>query len=384
MADNVAGEHEQHEHKPSLVEYVKEKIFETFHKEDSSDSDGETKKSSPVSDLKDKVYWLFGRERPVHKVLGGGKAVDIFLWKDKKVSASVLGFATVIWVFFELVEYHLLTLVCHTLILALVVLFLWSNATSFISKSAPKFLEVALPEDIVLGVASAIKTVINTGLAILRNIASGKDLKKFLAVIAGLWVLSILGSWWNFLTLIYTSFVLLHTVPYLYDRYEDKVDAFAEKAEAEIKKQYAVFNVKFQVPVVASVCNMELDLVSLRKMMKAEFRIDIGTWSAPPLEVVKKSVFRALRSLVYSHGVIVINVIPPNVFFSKTLVKQLQDVFHKFYAMDAKNDGNIVLIATVSPIVSNDHDSSSCVRVCFYRVASYNTSPLGLDRLQLC
>ncbi|KAF5790528.1 hypothetical protein HanRHA438_Chr09g0395961 [Helianthus annuus] len=252
MADNVAGEHEQHEHEQSFVESVTEKITETFHKDDSSDSDGEAKKSSPVSDLKDKVYRLFGRERPVHKVLGGGKdPADIFLWKDKKVSAGVLGFATVIWVLFELVEYHLLTLVCHTLILALAVLFLWSNAASFINKSAPKFPEVALPEDIVLGVASAIRTEINTGLAILRNIASGKDLKKFLAVIAGLWVLSILGSCWNFLTLLYTSFVLLHTVPYLYDRYEDKVDAYAEKAEAEIKKQYAVFNVKVlsKIPV---------------------------------------------------------------------------------------------------------------------------------------
>ncbi|KAF5786345.1 hypothetical protein HanRHA438_Chr10g0451881 [Helianthus annuus] len=59
-----------------------------------------------------------------------------------------------------------------------------------------------------------------------------------------LWVLSILGSCWNFLTLLYTNFVLLHTVPYLYDRYEDKVDAYAKKAEAEIKKQYAIFNVK--------------------------------------------------------------------------------------------------------------------------------------------
>lgn len=40
------------------------------------------------------------------------------------------------------------------------------------------------------------------------------------------------------------AFVLLHTIPLLYEKYEDKVDAFAEKAEAEIKKQYAVFNVK--------------------------------------------------------------------------------------------------------------------------------------------
>ncbi|KAI3757688.1 hypothetical protein L6452_05231 [Arctium lappa] len=252
MADNVAGDHE---HESSFVESVKEKISETFHNEDSSssDSDNEGKKTASVSDVKDKIYRLFGRERPVHKLLGGGKPADIFLWKDKKVSAGVLGFTTLIWVLFELVEYHLLSLVCHTLILVLSVLFLWSNAASFINKSPPKFPEVALPEDIVLGVASALRIEVNRALEILRNIASGKDLKKFLAVVAGLWVFSIVGSCCNFLTLFYISIVVLHTVPYLYDRYEDKVDAFAEKAEAEFKKQYAVFRVKVlsKVPVGA-------------------------------------------------------------------------------------------------------------------------------------
>lgn len=250
MADNNAGEHEQ-----SFVESLKEKVTETFHKDDSSssDSDNDAKKSSPVDDVKDKIYRLFGREKPIHKVLGGGKAADIFLWKNKKVTAGVVGFATLIWVLFELVEYHLLTLVCHTLILALAVLFLWSNAASFINKSPPKFPDVALPEDIVLGVANAFRVEINRALAILKSIASGKDLKIFLSVVAGLWAVSILGSYCNFLTLFYTSFILLHTVPYLYDRYEDKVDAFGEKAEAEIKKQYAVFSVKVlsKVPVGA-------------------------------------------------------------------------------------------------------------------------------------
>ncbi|XP_071732223.1 reticulon-like protein B5 [Rutidosis leptorrhynchoides] len=250
MADNNAGEHEE-----SFLDSVKEKITETFHKDDSasSDSDNDAKKSSPVSDVKDKIYRLFGREKPVHKLLGGGKAADIFLWKDKKVTAGVVAFATLIWVLFELVEYHLLTLVCHTLILALAVLFLWSNAASFINKSPPKFPDVALPEDIVLGVANAFRLEINRALAVLKSIASGKDLKTFLGVVAGLWGLSILGSYCNFLTLFYTCFILLHTVPYLYDRYEDKVDAFGEKAEHEIKKQYAVFRVKVlsKVPVGA-------------------------------------------------------------------------------------------------------------------------------------
>lgn len=39
-----------------------------------------------------------------------------------------------------------------------------------------------------------------------------------------------------------SGFLLLHSVPLLYEKYEDQVDAFGEKAEAEIKKQYAVFH----------------------------------------------------------------------------------------------------------------------------------------------
>lgn len=168
----------------------------------------------------------------------------MFLWRNKKISAGVLGGATAIWVLFELLEYHLLTLVCHILILVLAVLFLWSNATTFINKSPPRIPEVRLSEEPFLQAAASLRFEINRALAVLREIASGRDLKKFLAVIAGLWIFSVLGSCCNFLTLFYITFVLLHTVPVLYEKYDDKIDAFAEKALIEIKKQYAVVDSK--------------------------------------------------------------------------------------------------------------------------------------------
>lgn len=61
-------------------------------------------------------------------------AADVFLWRDKKLSAAVLGVATAIWVLFELVEYHLLSLVCHILIFSLAALFLMSNAHGVLNK----------------------------------------------------------------------------------------------------------------------------------------------------------------------------------------------------------------------------------------------------------
>ncbi|KAG4921185.1 hypothetical protein JHK84_050051 [Glycine max] len=82
----------------------------------------------------------------------------------------------------KLLEYHLLTLVCHILILLLAVLFLWSNAHTFIHKSPPRIPEFHLPEEPFLQVVSALRIEINGGFAVLHSIGSGRDLTKFLVV----------------------------------------------------------------------------------------------------------------------------------------------------------------------------------------------------------
>ena len=38
--------------------------------------------------------------------------------------------------------------------------------------------------------------------------------------------------------------MVLHTVPALYEKYEDHVDTYGEKGWIEVKKQYAVFDAK--------------------------------------------------------------------------------------------------------------------------------------------
>ncbi|KAG2302874.1 hypothetical protein Bca4012_061203 [Brassica carinata] len=239
---------EEHKHEESIMEKIAEKIH-GHDASSSSDSDDEKKASS----IKTKIYRLFGREKPVHKVFGGGKPADIFLWRNKKVSGGVLGAATLSWILFELLQYNLLTLFGHISILALAVLFLWSSATTFIHKKPPHIPEVHIPEDVVLQLASGLRMEINRGFTLLRNIALGRDLKKFLMVVAGLWVLSKVGSSCNFLTLIYIATVLLFTVPVLYEKYEDKVDDFGEKAMKEIKKQYAVLDEKVLSKVMSKI-----------------------------------------------------------------------------------------------------------------------------------
>ncbi|XP_039039432.1 reticulon-like protein B5 [Hibiscus syriacus] len=92
---------EETESNQLTVESVMENISEKIHSHDSSsssDSDSDHGKPTTPSSVKAKIYRLFGRERHVHHVLGGGKPADVFLGRNKKISAGVLGGVTAIWV----------------------------------------------------------------------------------------------------------------------------------------------------------------------------------------------------------------------------------------------------------------------------------------------
>ncbi|KAG6662654.1 hypothetical protein CIPAW_03G257700 [Carya illinoinensis] len=68
---------------------------------------------------------------------------------------------------------HLLTLVCYILILALSILFLWSNASTFIQKRPPHIPEFHIPEEPLLEFIAALRIEINCAFVVLRDIASG-------------------------------------------------------------------------------------------------------------------------------------------------------------------------------------------------------------------
>ncbi|KAE8810793.1 Reticulon-like protein B1 [Hordeum vulgare] len=77
-------------------------------------------------------------------------------------------------------------------------------------ESPPNIPEVKIPEDMTVNIALSLRHEINRGLFILREIGHGCHLKKYLIVIGGIWVLSVLGSCCNFLTLSYID-VGLHS-----------------------------------------------------------------------------------------------------------------------------------------------------------------------------
>lgn len=192
------------------------------------------KSDSPSS----QINRLFGRQKPIHHILGGGKSADVLLWRNKKISASVLTSATIVWVLFEWLNYNFLTILCFGLVLVMLGQFLWSNASGMLNSSPSNVPRLVLPEELFVNIATTVGGEVNRGLRFLQDVACGGNLKQFLIVVGSLFAGAVIGSWCNFISVIYIGFVAAHTLPVLYEKYEDEVDNFVSKVLDQMQNRY--------------------------------------------------------------------------------------------------------------------------------------------------
>lgn len=181
---------------------------------------------------------LFGRQNPIHHVLGGGKTADVMLWRNKKISASVLTGATVVWIVFEWLNYHFLSFVCFALALGILAQFLWSNASGLLNRAPSRVPRLVLPEELFVNIGVTIGAEANRALLFIQDVACGGSSKQFLCVIGSLMAVVVIGSWCSFLTVVYIGFIAAHTLPVLYEKYDDKVDNFIYKITGHLQKNY--------------------------------------------------------------------------------------------------------------------------------------------------
>ncbi|KAK4749124.1 hypothetical protein SAY87_026573 [Trapa incisa] len=188
---------------------------------------------------------LFGRQRPMHKLLGGGKVADLLLWKNINVSASLLAGTTVVWFLFEVVEYTFVTLVSHILITAMLAIFIWRTAAEIFNWDPPKIPKLILDGSAFNEIAFTIHKRLNQLLAKLFDIACGRDLATFLLAIFLLYIMSVIGSCFSFLNLFYLGLLSVETLPFLYNMYENEVDHLAGIMINETRRLYRKFDRQF-------------------------------------------------------------------------------------------------------------------------------------------
>lgn len=185
---------------------------------------------------------LFRRQRTLHELFGGGKAADVILWKKWTLSAGILVGSTVTWVLFEWSGYRPLSLISNVLLLLIAILFIWAKAAAILKRPPPPLPGLVLSEEMVNSTAESVRLRINRTLTAAHDIALGKDFSLFGKVVAFLYFLSTVSSWFDLITLLYIIVLAVITVPALYNNYEDHVDRYASIVEQEFIKHYKKFD----------------------------------------------------------------------------------------------------------------------------------------------
>ncbi|KAH9672714.1 reticulon-like protein B12 [Citrus sinensis] len=188
---------------------------------------------------------LFKRQRTIHEILGGGLAADVILWRRKNVTVGILLVTLAAWVVFERSGYTLLSLVSSVLLLLIAILFLWAKAAAILNRPAPPLPELHLSEEMVNEVAALIRTRVNDFLSVSQDMALGKNSRLFFRVALYLWLISFVGGLTDFLTLGYTSLVIVLTLPALYERYEDHIDKYAILGYRKLRQLYVKIDEEF-------------------------------------------------------------------------------------------------------------------------------------------
>ncbi|KAI8554561.1 hypothetical protein RHMOL_Rhmol05G0108100 [Rhododendron molle] len=178
------------------------------------------------------------RRISVHQALGGGSVADVLLWRRWCGAVILLGSSTALWFLFEWAGYNLLSFTANVLLLLVAILFFWAKSASLLNRPLPPLPDLEISEESVLKAADVARVWMNHALSVAHDIAVGRNVKLFLQVASGLWVISYIGSFFNFLTLVYIGVLLSLSVPVLYEKYQAQVDEKLIVAHKIIQTQY--------------------------------------------------------------------------------------------------------------------------------------------------
>lgn len=110
------------------------------------------------------------------------------------------------------------------LFLLVVILFFWAKSASLLNRPLPAIPHLEMSEDVVEQAADVIRAWVNRVLAVAHEIVICGNLRVLTQVAALLWMISLIGSLFSFVTFVYIGFVLVLSVPAFYDKHQVEID----------------------------------------------------------------------------------------------------------------------------------------------------------------
>ncbi|KZV24979.1 hypothetical protein F511_01949 [Dorcoceras hygrometricum] len=171
---------------------------------------------------------------------------DIVLWRRKDAGILILLAATAIWVAMEIYGFKLVTLFSWLAMAIVVCLFAWGNLNRVFNRDSPDVSRLEISEQTAVETATLFLERINEAIRMIIHLGAHSQWLVFAGVMASLYVLSLLGSYLDVLTIWYIGVVGGLTVPLIYAKNEKKINESAEKLRIQSERLYFMVREKLQ------------------------------------------------------------------------------------------------------------------------------------------
>jgi len=170
---------------------------------------------------------------------------NILYWEDPVQSGAVFG--TVLVTLVSLCYYSLITVAsytCLTLLMVVLAVKLYSYVMVMLKKAEPgsdplamvAAMPVTVPADTISNMSPCVAASLNNFTTELRRLFLVENMVDTIKFGLSLWLLTYLGSWFNFLTLIILGWLGLFTLPKLYINNQAQVDEVLGKVMAQVEE----------------------------------------------------------------------------------------------------------------------------------------------------
>lgn len=169
---------------------------------------------------------------------------DVYEWKRKDLSLLLLAVATAIYVVLEVYHFNFIPLLSYAAIFIFTSAFIWENLLRLFRKEGPSMPRVEIPEESIRGIAYSTKVSGEEMVRWMFRVGAEKEWVVFAGTVIALWLISVIGTYIDFLTFLYVGTVVAMTAPVFYKRYEDKIKEYFWRVREQGNWVYAMVDDK--------------------------------------------------------------------------------------------------------------------------------------------
>ncbi|GER35685.1 reticulon-like protein [Striga asiatica] len=171
---------------------------------------------------------------------------DVVLWRRKQLNCAILLAATALWTVMEVYQYSLVTVLSWLAMAAAVCLFFWGSIHRLLKKEAPDLSELEISEEAAREHAEAFRRWAQEVVRLIFHVSTEREWFVFAGVVGSLYLVSLVASQFDFLTLVYLGLIGGMTVPGFYMKNEGKIAEFGDKVKTRARKVYSIVEQRFQ------------------------------------------------------------------------------------------------------------------------------------------